>query len=73
MCILKNYNHCNHFVTCIEPCENGYERSTEGVCEECDLGTYRTAITSHMCLACDIGKTTQNPGADTDSMCIRKL
>lgn len=54
---------------CRDECESGMQLASEGECELCPRGTYRTRGVEPACHNCPVGRTTPKGGAATIEEC----
>ena len=54
-------------------CDAGREDADDdGVCTECDFGSYKTERNADLCSSCDNGETTPSRGSISDADCFGK-
>lgn len=65
------FNSCffKFFQECRDECESGMQLASEGECELCPRGTYRTRGVEPACQHCPVGRTTPKTGAATIEEC----
>ena len=61
--------HKSFLLYITEPCTSGSEINSDGQCEQCEVGTYRTADESYLCVPCPIDTTTATTGAISSANC----
>ncbi|KAK7111927.1 uncharacterized protein [Littorina saxatilis] len=54
----------------IPDCLAGSFRSSNGGCQECEVGTYQPEKSQTSCISCDKGNTTLLPGRDDSKYCV---
>ena len=50
-------------------CESGSELNSNGGCDLCEIGSYRDAAVSRVCVKCESGKITATKGAKSKEEC----
>ena len=53
----------------LDECPSGQELSSGGVCNLCEVGTYRTSGVHSLCTSCPVGNTTLTTGSKVMDDC----